>query len=45
MKDVLGIPEDYLSAPPDFLNPQMLEAIRADLRRTCRRLNAWLTPM
>jgi hypothetical protein len=44
MKDMLGIPEDYFSTPPDFPTPQMLEAIRADLRRICGRPNAWLTP-
>ncbi len=44
MKDMLGIPDDYFSTPPDFPNLQMLEAIRADLRRICDRPNAWLTP-
>jgi hypothetical protein len=44
MKDMLGIPEDYFSATPDFPTPQTLEAIRADLRRMCGRPKAWLTP-
>jgi hypothetical protein len=44
MKDMLGIPEDYFSAIPDFPTPQTLEVIRADLRRICGRPNAWLTP-
>ena len=45
MKDMLGIPEDYFSAIPDFPTPQTLEVIRADLRRICRRPKAWLTPV
>jgi hypothetical protein len=44
MKDMLGIPEDYFSAIPDFQTPQTLEVIRADLRRICGRPDAWLTP-
>ncbi len=44
MKDMLGIPENYFSAIPDFPNTQMLEVIRADLRRICGRPDAWLTP-
>ena len=41
---MLGIPEDYFSAIPDFPIPQTLEVIRANLRRICGRRNAWLTP-
>jgi hypothetical protein len=44
MKDMLGIPEDYFSAIPDFPTPQTLEVIRVDLRRICGRPKAWLTP-
>ncbi len=44
MKEMLGIPEDYFSATADFPTPQMLEVIRADLRRICGRPKAWLTP-
>jgi hypothetical protein len=40
MKDMLGIPEDEFSAVPDFPTPQMLEVIRAGLRRICGRPKA-----
>ena len=44
MKAYLGIAEDYFSAIPDSPTRQELEAIRADLRRICRRPNAWPAP-
>ena len=44
MKDVLGIAEDYFTAIPHAPTGRELEAIRADLRRICRRPNAWPAP-
>jgi hypothetical protein len=44
MKNLLGIAEDYFSAIPDSPTGQDLEAIRAHLRRICRRPNAWPAP-
>src|SRR5262249_54076633 len=45
MKDILGIAEVYYSAIPYSPTGQDLEAIRADLRRVCRRPNAWPAPL
>jgi hypothetical protein len=43
MKDRLGIPDDYFTAIPPATTRQDLDAIRANLRRICRRPRAWLT--
>jgi hypothetical protein len=43
MKDLLGIPKDYFTAIPPAVTRQGLEAIRANLRRICRRPKAWPT--
>jgi hypothetical protein len=43
MKAHLGIPEDYFTATPPAATRQGLEATRADLRRVCRRPEAWPT--
>jgi hypothetical protein len=44
LKGMLGIPEDYFSTAPHSPAGRELELVRADLRRTCARPKAWLSP-